>query len=97
MNRREYEKAIEDAVNVKTNKKKPFTYEKKATDMYKLLNKYGSQEQAIEWAKSLSQQYNDEKFANHNPATQVFELVEELIGKSDELNEEIKRKFNDGK
>jgi hypothetical protein len=62
-----------------------------------LLNKYGNQKQAIKWAKSLFQQYNDEKFANHNPATRVFELVEELIGNSTELNEEINVKFNEGK
>jgi hypothetical protein len=97
MSRNEYKKAIEDAINVKIKIKKPFTYRKNATDMYELLNKYGSQKQAIAWAKSLSQKSNDEKFANHNPATRVFELVEELIGKSNELNEEIKEKFNEGK
>jgi hypothetical protein len=97
MSRDDYKSAIEDAVNVKNKEKKPFTYKKNATDMYELLNKYGNQEQAIEWAKSLSQQYNDEKFAEHNPETRVFELVEELIGKSNELNEEIDRKFSEGK
>ena len=36
---------------------------------------------------------NDEKFANHNPQTMVFKLVEELLGKSKKLNKELVDKF----
>lgn len=98
MKRGEYEKAIEDAVNVKSiNKKQKFSYVKNATDMFYKLQVYGNQEQAILWAKDLAQQYDDERFANHNPATQVYKLVEELIGKSEELNKEIMIKFKEGR
>ena len=90
MKRDEYKKNIEDAVNAKyVNKKQKFTYVKNAADMYYTLQKYGNQEQAILWAKDLAQQHDDKKFANHNPATQVYKLVEELAGKSEELNREI--------
>lgn len=41
----------------------------------------------------MNQQYNDEKYATHNPRTQVYKLVKELIGKDNELNEEIMRNF----
>jgi hypothetical protein len=98
MKREEYKKTIEDAVNTKlTGKKQRFNYAKNAPDMYYTLQKYGNQEQAILRAKDLVQRYDDEKFANHNPATQVFKLVEELIGKSEELNKEIMIKFEEGK
>jgi hypothetical protein len=98
MKREKYKKAIEDAVNAKSaNNRKKFNYVKNATDMYDVLQKYGNQEQAILWAKDLAQQYDDEKFANHNPVTQVYKLVEELIGKSEELNKEITIKFKEGK
>ncbi|GAP72698.1 RloB family protein [Candidatus Symbiothrix dinenymphae] len=97
MSRDEYKKAIEQEVNKKwKSKKKPYKYLKEATDTYAILQKYGDQTQAIANAEKLSNSYDDEKFAEHNPCTYVFKLVEELIGKSDELNEEIKNKFNKG-
>ena len=78
------------------NTKKKFVYAKNATDMYAVLQQFGNQEQAIQRAKKLMQQYDGLQFADYNPATMVFKLVEELTGKSDELNEEIKRKFEKG-
>jgi len=98
MKRDEYKKAIEGAVNEqKRNTKKPFEYAKNATGIYDVLHQYGNQEQAIQWAKKLMQQYDGQQYADYNPATTVYRLVEELIGKSSELNEEIKDKFRDGK
>ncbi len=98
MDRKEYEKAIEEAVNDKlTNKKRKFLYKKNDPNMYLLLNKLGNQELAIKWAKGLNDKVLEEKFADYNPATQVFKLVEELIGKSERLNKEIIEKYDDGK
>ncbi|GHT03136.1 hypothetical protein AGMMS49525_07730 [Bacteroidia bacterium] len=97
MSRDEYKRAIEKAINDQIkNKKQLFRYAKNAPDMYATLDKYGNQEQAIKWAKSLVTNFDNEKFAEHNPCTYVFKLVEELIGKSDELNEEITKKYNKG-
>jgi hypothetical protein len=94
MKRTEYQKAIENELNKKwKNKKKPYKYAKNAADMYVILQEYGNQEQAIKWAEKLSQQYMDEKFAAHNPRTQVYELVRQLIGQDSNLNQEIKQKF----
>ena len=58
-----------------------------------MLDKYGSVDNAIRWAKDLSSSINDEKYANHNPQTMVFKLVEELTGKAEELNKELIEKF----
>lgn len=96
MKRTEYKKAIEDAVNEKLGKK-TFQYKKNDTSMYSLLNRLGSQDLAIKWAKDLSERIKGENFANYNPQTMVFKLVEELIGKSTDLNNEIVKKHEDGK
>ena len=97
MNRDEYKKAIETAVNEKLGKKNnTFKYEKNNTSMYDLLNKIGRQDLAIKWAKYLSENITGENYADYNPQTQVFKLVEELIGESKELNEEIIKKYEEG-
>ncbi len=94
--RTEYQKAIEDEINKNwKNKKKIFKYAKNTPDMYNILQKYGNQGQAIKWAEQLTKQYNDEKFSTHNPRTQVYELVRQLIGQDNELNEEIKKDFRE--
>ena len=97
MHRDDYKKAIETAVNEKIgNKKSLFRYKKNALDMFDVLNRYGNQEQAIKWANDLNRNFEGEDFANFNPSTQVFRLVEELIGKSVKLNEEITQKYENG-
>ena len=50
-------------------------------------------EEAIKNAEKLSQQYDNLNYADHNPGTQVYELVKQLIGQDDKLNEEIKQEF----
>jgi hypothetical protein len=97
MKRPEYEKAIEEAVNRKLGKKKnKFEYTKNSTEMYTLLSKIGNQELAIKWAKELANSISGEQFANYNPQTMVFKLVEELNGKSEELNAELANKYEQG-
>lgn len=97
MNREEYKKAIEDAVNEKRkNKKSVFKYKKNDTEIYALLQKWGNQELAIKWAKELNGKIDGESFANYNPQTLIFKLVEELTGNSEELNIEITKKYEEG-
>ena len=64
--------------------------------MYSLLNQIGSQESAIKWAKELANSITGEQFANYNPQTMVFKLVEELNGQSQELNDELAKKYEVG-
>lgn len=97
MSRDEYKHAIEAAVNEKIkNKKKPFKYKKNDPNMFNLLKEIGRQDLAIRWAKELNDKINGEKFAIYNPNTQVYKLVEELIGESEKLNTEIIEKYNKG-
>ncbi len=56
----------------------PFKYSKNRVDMYDILQKYGNEEQAIEWAKSLDSQYVDHRFYTHNPNTKLYILVSQL-------------------
>lgn len=94
MSRDQYAKAIENAVESKLGKKSSkFTYKKNNPDMYKVLEKFGDQDLAIKWAKDLDSKIQGESFANYNPITQVYKLVEELTGKSVKLNEEILAKY----
>ena len=90
MGREEYQKAIENEINeALESKKKPYKYKKNDTNMYKNVLKYGNQTNAIENAKKLSRQYTDTKYQKHNPCTQVYKLVEQLIGQDNELNMQI--------
>ncbi len=98
MERGKYQKAIEEAIN--NNKKRgemKFTYKKNDLAMYALLNEHGNQDLAIKWAKELDENITGQNFSSYNPNTRVYKLVEELIGKSKTLNEEILEKFSKGK
>jgi RloB-like protein len=97
MSREQYKKAIEDAVNAKLGKSKsPFKYKKNDDEIFALLHKLGNENNAIKWAKQLAKHISNEQFANHNPQTMVYKLVEELNGQSEKLNAELKVKFEQG-
>ena len=90
MSRDDYKRKIEDELR----KNIPdFVYKKNSTEMYDILNKYGNQEQAINYAEKLSQMYNNLNYASHNPRTQVYELVKQLNRKDEILEDEIKKLF----
>ena len=95
LGRDQYKKAIESAINEKIPNGK-FKYTKNHPDMYGILEKYGSQDLAIKWAAQLSSGLQGESFADFNPATQVYKLVEELTGKSQRLNDEMMSKYKNG-
>ena len=95
MSRTEYAKAIENEINkIWKDKKIPYKYKKNDTNTYNNVLKYGNQKNAIENAKKLSKRYEDTKYQNHNPRTQVYKLVEQLIGQDDELNRQIFESLN---
>jgi len=92
MSRDEYKKAISDAVNnspKNRKKKKDYVYAKNDIHNYEIMNKYGSQNDAIKWASSLHEQWQDEKHHTHNPCTIVYKLVLQLIGKDEDLNAKL--------
>ncbi len=97
MDRDEYKKAIETAVNDKIGKKKTvFKYKKNDPNMYLHMTKFGNQDLAIKWAKQLNTINQGKNFASYNPSTQVYKLVEELNGNSEEFNNEIIKNYNNG-
>lgn len=56
-----------------------FRYEKNSEQMYALLKEYGSLEDALRNAKRLAERFEGRQdYANHNPCTMVYRLIEEL-------------------
>ncbi|MFY1613196.1 RloB family protein [Macellibacteroides fermentans] len=79
LSRNDYQRLLETEINKKANKgKTPFKYNKNSKEMFQLLKKYGNQEQAIQRAIKLEQQFENQQYATHNPCTLVYKLVEEL-------------------
>jgi len=78
MSRKDYQDAIED--NLKPILGPTYRYQKNSTEMYDILNVHGSPQVAIRNAKRLAESYGRrEDYANHNPCTMVWQLVEELF------------------
>lgn len=78
MSRKDYKGLIEN--NLKPFLGEDFRYEKNSEQMYSLLKEHGSQEDAIRNGKRLAELYGTRQdYANHNPCTMVWRLVEELM------------------
>ncbi len=78
MNRQQYQGLIEQ--NLQAFIGEDYRYQKNSRIMYDLLKEYGSIDDAIRNAKSLSAIYGvRQDYAEHNPCTVVWKLVEELM------------------
>jgi hypothetical protein len=78
MSRKDYQERIEE--NLKPYLGSDYRYEKNSTQMYNLLKRYGNQDDAIRNAKMLESNFKDRQdYANWNPCTKVWMLVEELM------------------
>ena len=97
MSRTEYKRAISEAVNNSPQYKnrKVYEYAKNDKDNYRIMTTYGSMENAIRFAEAKSCDYTDQRYATHNPCTMVFKLVRQLIGKDEELNNELTNKIEE--
>ena len=79
ISRKQYQSLIEG--NFRKQGLKDYKYKKNSPDMFKLLETYGSRENAIKNAINLEKIYGTRAdFANHNPRTMVHKLVQELFG-----------------
>jgi hypothetical protein len=77
MSRRVYKEMIEN--HLKPVLGNEFRYEKNSEQMYALLKEYGSLENAIRNAKRLAERFaGRQDYANHNPCTIIYQLIEEL-------------------
>ncbi len=92
MSRKEYQGRIEYHINNSPlyKKKKAYKYKKNEESHFDDMCKFGNIENAINNAERLSKLFNDEKYATHNPNTQVFKLVRQLLGRDKEFNDFIK-------
>ena len=78
MSRADYKGLIERELSQKL--KQPYTYRKNSPDMFVLLKEHGNVEQAIAWAKQLEAEFAGRTdYANHNPCTMVYVLIEKLL------------------
>lgn len=100
ISRDEYQKAIEKQVNAlikfKNGKSGGFSYKKNDTAMYKTLQEFGNEANAINWAERLEKAYTGQQYAKYNPCTTVYKLVQELRGQSTSLKKEIEEKYTKG-
>ena len=79
INRTDYQQLIEG--NLRPHVGEHYRYLKNSEEMNDLLKTYGNQDNAIRNAKSLTQNHEGRQdFANQNPCTMVWKLVEELMG-----------------
>jgi hypothetical protein len=62
-----------------------YKYLKNNPDTYSVLQKFGNQRQAIQWARQLKLTFTDQRYATHNPCTLVHELIEELLNPGEVL------------
>jgi hypothetical protein len=76
MTREDYKPRIEHWLTERIGQ--PFKYAKNRADMYDILQRYGNEEQAIEWARSLDHGYVDFKYSTHNPNTKLYLLISQL-------------------
>jgi hypothetical protein bacD2_00593 len=95
MHRSQYEAAISKAVNRsgKYNGKR-YRYQKNARENYRIMTECGSQENALKNAARADENFTDKNYATHNPCTQVYKLVKQLIGKDATLLMELKKEVN---
>lgn len=74
MPRKDYSKMIGKEIAARSGA--PFKYTKNNPELYDLLLKHGNQEQAVKWAQKIAAGYGPNlKYADQNPRTQVWELV----------------------
>lgn len=95
MSRNDYANAIAKSVNDKQSTKS-FRYVKNSKNMHTILKQYGNEDDAIRNAKRLHKIQTGTVYAQYNPCTTVYKLVEELRGRDQQLNQEIKNKYEKG-
>lgn len=91
MSRNEYQKAITDFISRHEN---GYSYRKNDSNMYRYLNQYGNESQAIKFAEKQANSFNHNRFAEHEPSTWVYRLVRLLRGEDKEFNNKIKSDLN---
>lgn len=97
VSRKQYEEKISIAVNSspKYKSKRKYKYAKKDPDNFEIMTTCGSMETAMKYAEAKHREYTDTRYAIQNPCTTVYRLVRQLIGKDEDLNEELIKKLEE--
>ena len=91
MSRKDYEKVITERIRTRLGDKK-YKYVKNDKEMRNYLSRCGCDEnQVIQRAKNLANNFQNSRYHEHNPCTTVYKLVRLLIGKDVDFNEKIKQ------
>lgn len=78
ISRKDYQNLVEQ--NLQPFLGSDYRYQKNSVEMYAFLKEYGSIDDAIRNAKNLEKNFvGRQDYANHNPRTMVYKLVEELL------------------
>lgn len=96
MSREEYKKTISKHVNespVYTQKVK-YVYQKNDPNSHTAMTTYGDEARAIRYAQSQTDNFDDARYATHNPCTTVYKLVCLLRGEDKEFNKRIMEDLN---
>jgi hypothetical protein len=64
--------------------------------MYKTLQEFGSETNAVKWSVMLEKTFSGQQYAKYNPCTTVYKLVQELRGLSEDLKQKIEEKYLTG-
>lgn len=93
MSRDDYKGVITQEINARIAQAenpsiKTFTYLKNDERMYALLKEFGDEAFAINNAENLMANFQDTRYANHNPCTKVHELLQALNSLQERSNEE---------
>ncbi len=89
MSRNDYAQEITFRVNEAGYPKRAYKYKKNAIDSQRVMSQYGSDTDAIRNAERLHLSYTDNRHAQHNPCTTVYQLVRLLRGEDNEFNHKI--------
>lgn len=96
MNREDYKEAISKAVNSsgKWKKAKPYKYAKNDEAAYEIMTRCGNLEQAIRWAQKQHEKFTGKRYADYNPCTLVYKLVEQLMNRDELLIDKVMKKIH---
>lgn len=91
MSREEYKKAISKYVNESPayNQKTKYVYRKNAPDSRAIMTVYGDEARALRYAQRQANNFDDTRYATHNPCTMLYKLVRLLRGEDRDFNKRI--------
>lgn len=91
MKREEYKQAISKHINESPayKLKAKYSYRKNDPRSHSMMITYGDEARAIRFAQNQAANFDDNRYAMHNPCTTVYKLVRQLRGEDKVFNEKL--------